>query len=127
MYYYYIMIDLNKIKNIAVIGASANPDKFGNKIMVNLINRGFNVFPVNPKGGKILNRDVYMSLNDLSEDVELLNIVTPPDISMDILKKANNLDFKNVWLQPGAENEEIIEYLKDNNFEYIVQACIMTT
>lgn len=120
------MIDLNKIKNIAVVGASANPDKFGNKIMINLINRGFNVFPINPRGGKILNRDVYTSLDDLSKDVELLDIVTPPDISMDILKKANDLDFKKVWLQPGSENEEIIEYLKSNNFEYIAQACIMT-
>ena len=118
-------MDLTKIKNIAVVGASADPNKFGNKVVVDLQGRGFNVYPVNPKGGKILNMGVYVDLASLPKDVELLDIVTPPNVTMQILKKAKKLNLLNIWLQPGAENQEIIEYLKQNNFNYIARACIM--
>ncbi len=119
------MINLSKIKNIAVIGASADPDKYGNKIVINLQSRGFNVYPVNPKGGKILNLNVYTSLALLPSDVELLDIVTSPKITLQILQEAKELNFLSVWIQPGAENEEVLKYLKANNFNYIAGSCLM--
>jgi len=119
------MIDLTKIKNIAVVGASANPGKFGNKIVANLKTRGFNVYPVNPKAEIILDLKTYNSIEELPRDVELLDIVTPPSVTLKILQAAKELGFDKVWIQPGAESDEVLEYLDKNNFEYITQACIM--
>ncbi|MFW0862105.1 MAG: CoA-binding protein [Candidatus Komeilibacteria bacterium] len=119
------MINLAGIKNIAVVGASANPDKFGNKIVANLKARGFNVYPVNPKSEIILGLRTYNGIEELPREVELLDIVTPPLITLKILQAAKELGFNKVWIQPGAESEEVLEYLKKNNFDYIAQACIM--
>ncbi len=119
------MIDLNKIKSIALVGASDNPEKFGNKILHNLLKRDFQVFPVNNKKAEIAGIKAYASLRDLPCKPDMVNIVVPPKIASQVVEQALSIGIENVWIQPGAESDELIAKLKQSGVNYVVNACVM--
>ncbi len=116
---------INKKYNYAVVGASRDKNKYGYKVLKDLHDNGYKVFPVNPKGGEILNLKVYSRLQDISFKIDVVIMVVPPKISEMVIKEVKNLGIKMVWMQPGSENEEVIEYCRKNNIECIHNACIM--
>ena len=76
------------MKEIIIIGASNNPEKFGNKAIKAYKKEGYDVFPINPKENKIENLKCYHSLNDLPKKIELASIYLPPHIGINILTVA---------------------------------------
>lgn len=110
---------------IAIVGVSKDRSKFWNKILRDLIKKWHEIFPVNPKETEIEWIKCFNSLSELPIDIEVLNFVTPPKITLGLLEFANTLWLKNVWCQPGSSNEIVKKYLIDNDFKYIVDSCIM--
>lgn len=110
---------------IAIIGASKDRTKYWNIILRDLNKKWHEVFPVNPKEEEIEWLKCFNSLKELPESVEVLNIVTPPKVTLEVLKNANSLWFKNVRCQPWSSDDEVKKYLITNDFEYIIDACIM--
>jgi predicted CoA-binding protein len=111
---------------LAIIGATTNPEKFGNIVLKDLMRKGFDVYPVSPNYDEIEGLKVYKGVEELPKDVELLVFIVPPIVGIQILKKAYEVGFRKFWFQPGAESKEIIEYAKtisDANFSFI--KCIM--
>lgn len=120
------MINLTKIKKVAVVGASNNQEKFGYQVTKNLFSRGFEIFPVNPKEKEILGQKVYSDIELLNNDIDLLIFVLPPTIGIEILRKSYDLGFRKFWFQPGAESKEIKDFLADkNDVEVVFDSCIM--
>ncbi|MCX7654679.1 MAG: CoA-binding protein [Fervidobacterium sp.] len=117
---------IDKIKKIALIGATKNKEKFGNIILKDLVKKGYIVFPVNPNYEEIEGIKTYRSVQELPKDVELLVFVVPPQIGLEEMKKAYKFGFRKFWFQPGAESDDIITYsktLKDAEFSF--SKCIM--
>ena len=117
------MLDNNLI--YAVVGVSSNPEKYGYKVFKDLIDKNYQAFPINPKGGFILNHKVFKSLEELDKKPDMVIFVTPPEITEKILVSVKNLKIKNVWMQPGAESERAIEYCNKNNINLIHNACVI--
>ena len=115
----------NKKNLIALVGASNDPKKYGNKILLDLVSKGYNVAPINSKEDTIAGIKSYKNILDLKEPPSIINFVVPPSIGLQITKELvkNNLD--NYWYQPGAESEEISSFLKANNKNFIDDKCIM--
>lgn len=111
---------------IAVVGATDNPAKYGSVIYRDLKRKGFTVWPVNNHRTTVDGDRAYASLADLPELPTIVNIVVPPDQTMSVLREAEELALRNVWVQPGAESGEVMEYLADGGFTYLANACIMT-
>ena len=78
-------------KRFAVVGATDNPDKNGNRIFNNLKNRGYEVYPVNPKLEIIEDTKVYHTLSEIPVDVEVVDFVVPPPVTEEILKECKKL------------------------------------
>ncbi len=119
-------INPKDFKRIAIIGATTNPNKFGNIVLKDLRKKGFEVYPVSPNYDEIDGLKVYRSVDELPKDVELLVFIVPPSIAIEELKKAYQSGFRRFWFQPGAESQELIEYSKtllDAQFSFI--NCIM--
>lgn len=123
-----MLFDWQKINNIAVVGASQNENKYGYKIVEKLIAKGYKLFPINKKTGKILGEKIYANIQEVIADVDLIVLVVPPPIALEELKKIMLLrpDAK-VIVQPGAESKELISYVKDNDYEKQVyyNTCVM--
>ena len=66
-------------KSIAVIGASENPVKIGHVIVKNIVEAGYQgkIYPVNPKGGKVLGHKIYSSVTDIDDEIDVATIVIP--------------------------------------------------
>lgn len=109
----------------AVVGASQDPRKFGNRIFHNLREAGYIVYPVNPKGGELDGEVVYASLADLPEAPQVVDLVVPPKVSEQIVVEAHKLGISRVWMQPGAESQAAIGYCHEQGIEVVHRACAM--
>ena len=65
--------------SVAVAGASASPDKFGHRVLFNIINKGFKgrVYPVNPREKEVLGLESFPNVSDIPVEVDLCIITVP--------------------------------------------------
>ena len=108
----------------AVIGATENPKKYGNMIYKKLKKRGYTVYPVNPNVNLVDGDACYPDLSSLPQVLEVIDMVVSPQIGMAILEESARLGIKDVWLQPGTFNDELLTLIKKLNLN-AVQACVM--
>lgn len=111
--------------SIAIIGATNDSTKFGNKIYRDLKNKNIKIFGINPKASTIDGDPAYKTLEDLPEKPDILNFVLPPKLGFETIKNAVAMGYDNFWLQPGAESEEILDYLESNGKSFLAHACVM--
>ena len=109
----------------AVVGASQDRSKFGNRVFRSLRDAGYVVYPVNPKGGTLEGAKVYPSLAELPEPPEVVDMVVPPAVTERVVKEAHALGLTRIWLQPGAESEAAIAYCHEHGIEVVHNACAM--
>ena len=110
---------------VAVVGATDNPRKYGNRIYLDLKGKGLRVYPVNPSRDSVDGDPAYASLADLPEPPDIIDFVVPPTRTLRVLEQANELGFTTVWIQPGAESDDVVTYLDEHGFNYVTDACIM--
>ena len=112
-------------KIFAVAGASSNPEKYGYTITKNLLDRGYKVYPVNPRLAELHGVKCYKTLSDLPEKPDVVDVVLPPKITEELLKECKKLGLTRVWLQPGAESSAAVEFCEKNGIKVIHGACVM--
>ncbi|MFA5088771.1 MAG: CoA-binding protein [Candidatus Omnitrophota bacterium] len=117
--------DFLRQKRFAVAGSFRNETKFAYKILKTLIGKGYEVFPVNPHLTEVEGRTCYKTLSDIPFCVDVVDIVTPPPVTENILKECRQKGIKRVWLQPGAESPAAIKFCHDNNIRVIHSMCVM--
>lgn len=113
-------------KNIyAVIGVSRNPRKYGHRVYKDLKMSGYRVYPINPNADEIFGDKCYHSLKELPKKPDVVDIVVPPMITVDIVKECKELGIKRVWMQPGSESKKTINFCKENDINIIHGVCVM--
>jgi len=112
-------------KRFAVIGASDNPEKYGNRIVKNLKKRGYEVYPVNPKLKELEGLKVYAGLGEIPVKVDVVDFVVPPEVTEKVLKQCKDLGLDRIWLQPGSESPEAIQYCIENKLKVVHSLCVM--
>ena len=115
----------NKSNSIALIGSSNDSRKYGNKILLDLTKKGYTVYPVNKKEKQIEGLKAYKNIEMLEEMPSIINFVIPPDEGLVVTRDLVEKGYDNFWYQPGAESDEISEFLKINKKNYIDDKCIM--
>jgi len=89
----------------AVVGASVDRSKFGNKVLRAFMAAGHEVYPVNPRESVVEGLKAYATLDALPEGVHGLSIVTPPEVTEMVVRSAIAVGIKHLWMQPGAVSE----------------------
>ncbi|KXH25286.1 CoA binding domain-containing protein [Colletotrichum salicis] len=113
-------------KFIAVVGASSNPAKFGNKIFAWYLSHSIPATPINPTASTVnaLGKD-HPALPNLAalphpKDTAV-SIITPPPATLKVLQEAKELGVPAVWLQPGTFDDAVLEYARgEGGFEAVV-------
>src|SRR5215510_6324966 len=95
---------------VAILGASADRSKYGNKAVRAFLARGFTVYPVNPKGGKIEGLPAYKSLAEIPPEVKLdqISVYLPPPTGLKTLPEIFARGAAELWLNPGSESDELV-------------------
>jgi len=112
-------------KRFAVVGATDNPQKYGNQIVKNLKNRGYEVYPVNPRLKELEGLSCYPGLAVIPVKVDVVDFVVPPEATKEILKQCKELGLSRIWFQPGSESETPITYCHENNLKVVHSVCVM--
>lgn len=110
---------------IALVGATDDPAKYGSTIFHDLTRKGYEVWPVNPNRKTVGGVQAFPDLASLPGKPDIINVVVPPDVGLEVARQALELGYRTVWLQPGAESPELLAFLQTNDFEYLADACIM--
>lgn len=109
----------------AVVGASNDRAKYGNRIYRDLRAAGYRVYPVNPNESEIEGDQAFARLQDLPESVPVADIVVPSRVGMTIVDDAIDAGAEYFWLQPGAESPELIEHARAAGLTVIHDRCAM--
>jgi uncharacterized protein len=110
---------------IAVVGANDNPAKYGSVIYRDLKAKGYRVYAVNPNRDTVDGDRAYPDLADLPDTPDIIDIVVPPRQTVRVLDRAAELGLNNIWVQPGAEDQAVMDRLAEGGFNYLANACIM--
>ena len=109
----------------AVVGASMDAEKYGNKVLRTLRRAGYTVYGVNAKGGEIDGQRLYRSLADLPEKPAVVDMVVQPQVTERIVRQCVTLGLKRVWMQPGAESANAIAFCELHGIKVVHGACAM--
>jgi predicted CoA-binding protein len=95
--------------SIAILGASADRSKFGNKAVRAFVARGYDVYPVNPKADEIEGLPAFASLAAIPAHVQLdrISVYLPPAVGMKVLPEIAARGCNELWLNPGSESDEL--------------------
>jgi predicted CoA-binding protein len=112
----------------AVVGASADRTKYGNKVLRAYLQNGLQVFPVNPRQAEIEGLRAYPDLAALPGPVHGLSIVTPPAVTERIVEDAAAAGIRHVWMQPGAESAAALQRAEELGLNTIGGGpCVLVT
>src|SRR5687768_14663810 len=109
---------------IAILGASTDRSKFGNKAVRAFVARGYTVYPVNPKATEIEGLTAYPSLAAIPADVKLdrISVYLPPPIGLKMVPEIAARSCDELWLNPGSESDELVAAAEKAGLN-VIQAC----
>ena len=121
-----IIADFLSAGPYAVVGASTNREKFGNKVLRAYLRKGMKVYPINPRAEEIEGVRAYPDFRSLPERVRGVSIITPPPITETVVVEAADAGARFVWMQPGAESEESVRLARERGLEVIADgSCFL--
>lgn len=112
-------------RTVAIVGASADPVKYGNKAVRAYLRQGWTVYPVSPRGGEIEGLSVYTSVVDVPRPVERVSMYVPPQVGMKMLDDLIAVGADELYFNPGSESDELIDAAREKGLEPIVACSIV--
>jgi len=112
---------------VAVVGASPSPDRPVHSVMGYLLSRGFDLYPVNPRyaGEEIWGIRCLSSLSELPGEVDVVDVFVNPSRLPEVVEEVKALPYRPVvWLQPGAEREDVAESLRSGGYTVVSGICL---
>jgi uncharacterized protein len=110
------------MKTVAIIGASNDSRKFGNKAVRAFLQQGFTVYPVNPNETEVEGIAASKSIREVPARPFMISVYVPPQVLVKLLPDIAAKGCDELWLNPGTESDEVLaeaERLKLN----VIQAC----
>ncbi|HEX6947553.1 MAG TPA: CoA-binding protein [Acidimicrobiia bacterium] len=112
--------------SFAIVGATDTPGKYGGRIYRDLKGKGYKVFAVNPRAETVDGDPAYPTLKDLPEKPTMAVLVVPAPVGMRVVDDATEIGLENIWVQPGAESEELMAKLDEKGISWIGNGpCVM--
>jgi predicted CoA-binding protein len=109
-------------KTVAIIGASSNREKFGNKAVRAFVQQGYSVYPVNVHETEIEGLPAFASIRDVPVRPEMVSVYLPPSVLLKILPDIAARGCSELWLNPGTESDEVLAEAERLGLN-VIQAC----
>ena len=112
-------------KVVAVIGASNNRHKFGNRAVRAFQQQGYTVVPINPHEAEVEGLKSYASVLDVPGAIDMASFYLPPEIGLQVIDEVARKGIPEVWLNPGAESDALIARAKALHIQPIVACSVV--
>ena len=121
----YIRGILTTHKRFAMVGASAKKVRPSYFVLRYLIDKGYDVYPVNPglAGGELLGRPVHASLEEIPEAIDVVDIFRGSEAAFAITKQAIAIGAKVVWMQLGVRNDDAAQLAEAAGLRVVMNRC----
>lgn len=113
------------LKNVAVVGMSQHPNKAAHFVPKYLIEKGYNVIPVNPNANEILNKKSHQSVLEVKEPIDIVDVFRPSDEVLPVVEEAIKMKPKVIWLQEGIHNKEAEELARKEGIKVVFNRCML--
>ena len=110
------------MKTVAIIGASNDRAKLGNKAVRAFLQQGYTVYPVNPKQKSIEGLTAYASIREVPVRPAMISIYVPPPILLKLLPDIAARGCDELWLNPGTESDQVLAEAERLGLN-VIQAC----
>jgi len=112
-------------RTVAVVGASRDRHKFGNKALRAFRDSGETVIPINPHESEVEGIRAYASVLDVPGPIDMATVYVQPDVAMRLLDEFGRKQIPEIWLNPGADDDDILAEARRRHLNVIV-ACSIT-
>ena len=112
-------------QDLAVVGVSRNPQKFGTVVYNELKAKGYRVYPVNKNASMIGSDTCYPGVSALPSGVGGVVAVVPPSQTEELVKTCDSAGIRKIWMQRGAESKAAIQYCNDHGIDVVSGECIL--
>ena len=113
------------MKTVAVVGASSDRRKFGNKALRAFQAEGHRVIPINPNESQVEGLSTYASVLDVPEPIDMATVYVPPDVGIGLLPEFEEKQIKEIWVNPGAEDDALIDEARRRKLNVIFACSII--
>jgi predicted CoA-binding protein len=110
---------------VAVIGASSDRRKFGNRAVRAFVQQGHTVVPINPHEAEVEGLRAYPSVLDVPGPIDMATLYVPPEIGERVIEDVARKQIPEVWLNPGSESDALIARARSLNLKPIVACSIV--
>jgi predicted CoA-binding protein len=110
---------------VAVIGASSDRTKFGNKAVRAFANQGYAVVPIHPREEQIEGLTAYKSVLDVPGAIDMATMYVAPAVGMRVIEEVAQKGIKEVWLNPGADSPELADRARELGLRTVVACSIL--
>jgi predicted CoA-binding protein len=112
-------------KTVAIIGASSDQRKFGNRALRAFRRQGYTVIPINPNEAQVEGLKTYRSVLDVPGPIDMATFYVPPEIGQKVIAEVASKGIPEVWLNPGSESDELIRLARALEVEPILACSIL--
>lgn len=112
-------------KTVAVVGASNDRRKYGNKALRAYRAEGYNVIPINPHESQVEGLQAYASVLDVPGTIDMATVYVQPDVAMRLLPEFERKQIGEIWINPGAESDELMSEASRRNLNAIFACSII--
>ena len=112
-------------KTVAVIGASSNRDKFGNKALRAFEKQGYTVIPINPTETEVEGHPAFKSVLDVPGTIDLATIYVPGAVGVRVMDDLAKKGIPEVWLNPGADDRAVVDKARALGLNTVVHCSII--
>jgi len=112
-------------RTIAVVGASSDRQKFGNKALRAYLAEGYTVIPINPNEREVEGLKTFASVLDVPGPIDMATVYVQPEIAMRLLDEFEQKGIPEVWINPGAETDEMIDTARKRKTKVIFACSII--
>jgi len=112
-------------KTVAVIGASSDRRKFGNRALRAYVQQGYSVLAINPNETEVEGIKTFASVLDVPGAIDMATFYVPPEIGEKVIEEVARKGITEVWLNPGAESDALVARAKALNIRPIEACSIM--
>ena len=109
-------------KTVAVVGASSDRNKFGNKALRAFKAEGYRVIPINPNEREVEGMATYASVLDVPEPIDMATLYVQPEVGLRLLPELDQKQIGEIWLNPGADSDELLAEARRRKLN-VIAAC----